>query len=193
MTINTTANPGYSSIQVPPLCTKIWNNDKNSANFLFNETTLANVKDVYDFEIKKADNNQIKFKCGPKFNYSWTYELKCSEKLSHSKMAFKFKIKKEMASASLGVGIASIVVLILVGGVIVVAKKRKVSHKKNLESQQTVEEHLIDEDPMVDVCDRKFPKSTVKAWKDITLEKELGSGQFGKVYKGFLHLGKYTR
>ena len=54
-------------------------------------------------------------------------------------------------------------------------------------------EPLIEEDPMVDLFDRKFPQSTVKAWKDITLEKELGSGQFGKVYKGFLHLGKYTR
>ena len=193
LTINTTANPRNSLIQVPPLCTKIWNNDKNSTNFLVNETTLANVKDVYDFEIKKADNNQIKFKCGPKFNYSWTYELKCSEKLSHSKMAFKFDIKKEMASASLGVGVASIVALIIVGGVIVIAKKKQVSKKKEEEKEASLFTTLIDEDPLVDVCDRKFPKSTVKAWKDITLEKELGSGQFGKVYKGFLHLGKYTR
>ena len=54
-------------------------------------------------------------------------------------------------------------------------------------------ETLIEEDPMVDLFDRKFPQSTVKAWKDITLERKLGSGQFGKVYKGFLHLGKYTR
>ena len=52
---------------------------------------------------------------------------------------------------------------------------------------------MIEEDPMVDIFDRKFPQSTVKAWKYITLEKELGSGQFGKVYKGFLHIGKYTR
>ena len=74
--------------------------------------------------------------------------------------------------------------------VTLIAKKRRVSQKKspNLEL-----ETLIEEDPMVDLFDRKFPQSTVKAWKDITLEKELGSGQFGKVYKGFLHLGKYTR
>ena len=70
----------------------------------------------------------------------------------------------------------------------VLVKKRRVSQKKspNLET-------LIEEDPMVDLFDKKFPQSTVKAWKDITFEKELGSGQFGKVYKGFLHLGKYTR
>ena len=50
----------------------------------------------------------------------------------------------------------------------------------------------IEEDPMVDLCDRKFPQSTIKAWKDITIERELGSGQFGKVYKGFLN-SNYTR
>ena len=47
-------------------------------------------------------------------------------------------------------------------------------------------------DPMVDLCDRKFPQSTIKAWKDVTIERELGSGQFGKVYKGFLN-SNYTR
>ena len=81
-------------------------------------------------------------------------------------------------------GIIVAILLIIVGAVLV--KKRRVSQKKspNLEL-----ETLIEEDPMVDLFDRKFPQSTVKAWKDITLEKELGSGQFGKVYKGFLHLG----
>ena len=65
--------------------------------------------------------------------------------------------------------------------------------RKEKGSVATINLETIEEDPMVDLWDRKFPQSTVKAWKDITLEKELGSGQFGKVYKGFLHLGKYTR
>ena len=52
---------------------------------------------------------------------------------------------------------------------------------------------MVDQDRMVDVCGRLFPQSTVKAWKDITLEGELGAGQFGKVYKGFLDLGQYAR
>jgi hypothetical protein len=87
------------------------------------------------------------------------------------------------------VGIFVAILLIIVGAVI--AKKRWVLQKKrpNLKTLES----LIEEDPLVDLFDRKFPQSTVKAWKDITLERKLGSGQFGKVYKGFLHLGKYTR
>ena len=86
-------------------------------------------------------------------------------------------------------GLFVAILLIIVGAVIV--KKRRVTQKKspNLRKLET----MIEEDPMVDIFDRKFPQSTVKAWKYITLEKELGSGQFGKVYKGFLHIGKYTR
>ena len=52
---------------------------------------------------------------------------------------------------------------------------------------------MVDQDPIVDVCGRTFPQSTVKAWKDITLEGELGAGQFGKVYKGFLNLSQYAK
>ena len=64
---------------------------------------------------------------------------------------------------------------------------------KELEQQQTLVTTLIEEEPLVNIDDRKFPQSVVKAWKDITIERELGVGQFGKVYKGFLHLGKYQR
>ena len=41
------------------------------------------------------------------------------------------------------------------------------------------------------VFGKKFPKSTVKNWSDITFGKEIGDGAFGKVYKGFLHLSKH--
>ena len=43
------------------------------------------------------------------------------------------------------------------------------------------------------VCGKKFPKSSVKNWSDITFGKEIGDGAFGKVYKGFLHQSKHER
>ena len=40
---------------------------------------------------------------------------------------------------------------------------------------------------------KKFPKETVMSWSDIKKERAIGSGQFGQVYKGFLHLSDYQR
>ena len=51
----------------------------------------------------------------------------------------------------------------------------------------------VPEETDVIIFGQKFPKDTVKNWNDIKKEKTLGSGQFGIVYKGFLHLNKYTR
>ena len=51
----------------------------------------------------------------------------------------------------------------------------------------------VPEETDVIIFGQKFPKDTVKDWNDIKKEKTLGSGQFGIVYKGFLHLNKYTR
>ena len=105
---------------------------------------------------------------------------------------FPICTEEEMSSA-VGVGIVCTIVLLILGCVMVIAKKRKEATKKKIDTQASLLTTLIEEDPMVDLCERKFPQSTVKAWKDITIERELGSGQFGKVYKGFLHLGKYQR
>jgi hypothetical protein len=201
--IQTTMKAKSANITVSELCANVLNSNSNSTEFSING---KNLKNAGDLEINDKDkvglksaklvgtitrikpNHQINLIFGPKFDYSQTYELKCSKNHSHSKMAFKFEIKKEdMASASLGVGIASTVALIIVGGVIVIAKK--MSKKKKKEKEDSLITNLLEEVPMVDLCERKFPQSTVKAWKDITIEKELGSGQFGKVYKGFLHLG----
>ena len=51
----------------------------------------------------------------------------------------------------------------------VIVKKRRVTQKKSPNVRKL--ETMIEEDPMVDIFDRKFPQSTVKAWKYITLEK----------------------
>ena len=51
---------------------------------------------------------------------------------------------------------------------------------------------LLD-NPTVTILGRKFPISTVWDWENVTVGIELGGGQFGKVYKGFLHLSEYQR
>jgi hypothetical protein len=203
--IQTTLKATSVNITVSELCAKVFNSNSSSTEFSINGKNNTNCNDLEINEISNKSevdsewfltqikpNHQINFQFRPGFNYSRTYCLKCSENCSHSKMAFKFDIKKEMASASLGVGVASTLALIIIGGVIVIAKKKQLSKKKKTEKQDSLLTTLIEEDPMVDLCDRKFPQSTVKAWKDITLERELGAGQFGKVYKGFLNT-QYTR
>ena len=44
-----------------------------------------------------------------------------------------------------------------------------------------------------DICGRKFPADAVKNWSDINIKKEIGKGDFGKVYQGYLHLNKVQR
>ena len=45
----------------------------------------------------------------------------------------------------------------------------------------------------VDIFGRKFPVGVVKQWSDINIKEEIGEGNFGKVYHGFLHLNEVQR
>ena len=71
---------------------------------------------------------------------------------------------------------------------IVFIKKHR-TRNASISSKNDQNDSLLD-NSNVDICGRKFPKSIVKEWTAITLGQELGGGQFGKVYKGFLHLNE---
>ena len=49
------------------------------------------------------------------------------------------------------------------------------------------------ENEITDICGRQFPANVVKEWSDINIEKEIGCGDFGKVYQGYLHMNKVQR
>ena len=50
-------------------------------------------------------------------------------------------------------------------------------------------------DENIEIAGRKFPPEVVKEWSDIMIlrDKEIGKGNFGKVYQGFLHLDDVSR
>ena len=114
-------------------------------------------------------------------------------------MEIKFTIKEIkqdaiIKSASLGPGIVFAIFLFAIGIVLIANRQKSRQTLSKLTSSNQEEEEIIShKDDLVDICGLQFPKSTIKDWKDITLGKELGGGQFGKVYKGFLHLSDYQR
>ena len=40
---------------------------------------------------------------------------------------------------------------------------------------------------------KEFPDAVIKDWSDINIKKEIGEGNFGKVFKGYLHLNEVQR
>ena len=42
----------------------------------------------------------------------------------------------------------------------------------------------------IEINGRRFPIDTVFGWSDITINKEIGKGSFGKVYQGYLDLSQ---
>ena len=49
------------------------------------------------------------------------------------------------------------------------------------------------EEGNIDIDGKTFPSSIVKNWCDIHINCEIGTGNFGKVYQGYLHLNKIQR
>ena len=95
---------------------------------------------------------------------------------------------------SLALGIASAFFLLIVGLIIII--KRRKSEKNDSSNSEIIPLDPPEAPPdhsFVEICNRKFPKSTVKEWIDIKRGDQLGSGHFGNVYKGFLHLSEYQR
>ena len=182
-------------IEVPSLCKNL-NQTIHPAMLTFsNGDSIEEAKIVYDETEQKSWLN-----IDASFNYSKTYQLRCSKNnLMHLIMEIKFTVKeiKQEAiikSASLGPGIVCAIFLFAIG-IVLIANRRKSKQtlSKLTSSNQEEEEIISHKDDLVDICGLQFPKSTIKDWKDITLGKELGGGQFGKVYKGFLHLSDYQR
>ena len=189
--------PRKIPIEVPNLCKILRENHTiHPAMFTFsNGDSIEEAKIVYDETEQKSWLN-----IDASFNYSKTYQLRCSKNnLMHLIMEIKFTVKeiKQEAiikSASIGPGIACAIFLFAIGIVLIANRqKSKQTLSKLTSSNQEEEEIISHKDDLVDICGLQFPKSTIKDWKDITLGKELGGGQFGKVYKGFLHLSDYQR
>ena len=77
------------------------------------------------------------------------------------------------------IGIASGLGLV---GIFLIVRKLRSIHQK-----------VQSNDPDPIIFGKNFPKETVKNWDDIKIERALGHGNFGQVYKGFLHLNEFQR
>ena len=40
---------------------------------------------------------------------------------------------------------------------------------------------------------KEFPDAVIKDWSHINIKKEIGEGNFGKVFKGYVHLNEIQR
>ena len=45
----------------------------------------------------------------------------------------------------------------------------------------------------IEIIGRRFPIDSVFAWSDITINKEIGRGNFGRVCQGYLDQGQVQR
>ena len=45
----------------------------------------------------------------------------------------------------------------------------------------------------VDIKGRSFPEGVVIKWSDISINKEIGEGNFGKVYQGYVNMNEVQR
>ena len=92
-----------------------------------------------------------------------------------------------VSKASLGVGIACTLFLVGTGAVIIYKRRKSTKTPKPPPTPQPCDDY-VELQP-----GKKFPRSSVKNHADISFGEELGGGQFGTVFKGFLHLSELQR
>ena len=51
----------------------------------------------------------------------------------------------------------------------------------------------VDRTNTIEIDGKTFPTDIVKEWSQIDVTNEIGEGNFGKVFKGFLHLNEVQR
>ena len=154
-------------------------------------------------------NKTLELLLAPDFDYNKEYRFSMGiykfPLILKSTLTLRFNITKIQQESlkqgteinletSLALGIASTFFLLIVG-LIIIIKQRKSQKSDSINPESIPLDPLENppEDSFVEICDRKFPKSTVKEWIDIKWGEQLGSGHFGNVYKGFLHLSEYQR
>ena len=45
----------------------------------------------------------------------------------------------------------------------------------------------------IEIDGRSFPAGIVISWSDIKIQREIGEGNFGKVYQGYLYMNEVQR
>ena len=65
---------------------------------------------------------------------------------------------------------------------------------KNLEVQvNTSEDNTILPQRNIEIDGRSFPAGIVISWSDIKIRREIGEGNFGKVYQGYIYMNEVQR
>ena len=131
-------------------------------------------------------------------NGSWaTQNFTCKEVLTKMH-PWDLKRPTDKNENTTTITIISILVIIFIIIVIIViiyfVKRNRISNDSNYQVDNNANESVeVLSKENQNICGRKFPANIVKNWSDITIHKEVGKGNFGKVYQAYLHLNEVQR